>query len=70
MGKLAKTSQDSSKEITEKLESMFSKITTILEQVDCIAEISHNQVDTVSNMSQAIEKIRQESSNLQASMDL
>ena len=70
MGKLAKTSQDSSKEITEKLESMFSKITTILEQIDLIAEITNKQVDTVSDMSQAIDKIRTESSNLQASMDL
>ena len=70
MGKLAKTSQDSSKEITEKLESMFFKITTILEQIDLIAEITNKQVDTVSDMSQAIDKIRTESSNLQASMDL
>ncbi|MBE5969292.1 MAG: hypothetical protein E7242_03570 [Lachnospiraceae bacterium] len=70
MGKLAKTSQDSSKEITEKLESMFSKISTILEQIDSIADITHKQVDTVSDMSEAIEKIRTESSNLQASMDL
>ena len=70
MGKLAKTSQDSSKEITEKLDSMFSKITIILEQIDLIAEITNKQVDTVSDMSQAIDKIRTESSNLQASMDL
>ena len=69
MGKLAKVSGDSTKTITEMLDNVFRRIEDIMKDIEAISEVANAQVNAVEKMSESLESINREATELEKAVN-
>jgi len=70
MGKLAKVSGSSTKTITEMLGKVFGRIEEIMRDIEAIAEVAKSQVESVEEMTAALNNINKEAKELEKAMKI